>query len=217
MVALDAWQTLPAIERTQIRQDTESWGRTIGGIRNGTNGGSGQQHAVPESSTLDIKGKTNPGGTQTQDLKGIELRPQREKQHTRGFSEYLFTRKTAHLISLLKDLKPNLQRIEGAGIMVAFRRSLEEIWHVAGQLPREKVLVVSAVEEAVRSTKWRELSVGQVDVLQRVLSNVSTPVEISRQEVSRAFRAINRSRIDVFPSALVDEEDEDGLQVDAAE
>lgn len=101
--------------------------------------------------------------------------------------------------------------------MTIFRRSLEEIWHVAGRLPREKVLVVSAVEEAVRNTKWRELSVGQVDVLQRVLSNTSISAELSMLEVSRAFRAINRSRIDVFPSALVDEEEDDESEADADE
>jgi hypothetical protein len=217
MVGLDTWQTPPAIEQKIAREDREQWGGTTGGIRNGAET---RQEDEIESSTLSIQGKTSADVkmvTQTKEVKSAEDRPRREGEHTTEFSEYLFNRKTAEMISLLNDLKPNLQQIEGAGIMTVFRRSLEEIWHVAGRLPTEKVLVVSAVEEAVRNKKWRELSVGQVDVLQRVLSNVSTPVEISRLEVSRAFRAINRSRIDVFPSALVEEEQDDELEPDAAE
>ena len=217
MVGLDAWQTPPAIERKITREDRERWGGTTGGIRNKTET---RPEDEIESSTLSIQGKTSAGGkmaTHPEGTKSAEDRPRREGQHTIEFSEYLFNRKTAELISLLDDLKPNLQQLEGAGIMTVFRRSLEEIWHVAGSLPREKVIVVSAIEEAVRNTKWRELSVGQVDVLQRVLSNVSTPAEISRREVSAAFRAINRSRIDVFPSALVEEEEDNNeLEADAA-
>lgn len=214
---LDVWQTPPAIERKTPRQDRDQWGGTIGGIRNGIET---RQEDESESSTRSIQGQTGAGGKMTSQkewVKPAEDEPRREGQHTTEFSEYLFNRKTAELISLLDELKPNLQQLEGAGIMTVFRRSLGEIWHVAGRLPREKVLIVSAVEEAVRNKKWRELSVGQINVLQRVLLNVSNPAEISHVEMSRTLRAINRSRIDVFPSALVEEEEDDELDTNADE
>jgi hypothetical protein len=142
-------------------------------------------------------------------LKVSEDRPQREKPHTPAFSEYQFGRKTAELIAHLNKLKQNLQNPEGAAIMSLFRSSLEQIWHVAGTLPREKIIILSAVEEAVRNKKWRELTIGQVDVLQHVLSNVNIAAEISKSELDRVFSAIHRSQIDIYPSAAEDFDDEE--------
>ncbi len=217
MVGLGAmWQTPPAFEQNIPDQNRGLRRDVTGETQNETKGGFRQADEV-ESSTLMVSGNTTPGAKVAvgeKDVTALVSTLVRGKAHTAAFSEYLFKRKTVELISLLNDLKSNLQQIEGAGIMVAFRRSLEEIWHVAGQLPKEKIVVVSAVEEAVRSTKWRELSIGQVEVLQGILSRVITSEELSNQDVSKAFRAINRSRIDVFPSALADEEEDDEIAAD---
>jgi hypothetical protein len=211
MVGLDTLSTPPAIEQTIPRDDTH-WARgTVGALLSKKTNGETREDEEVESTVFRLHGTTSAGMKRAVDSKSVaapENTP-REKVRTAAFSEYLFNRRTGELVSLLDDLKPNLHRIEGAGIMVAFRRLLEQIWHVAGRLPKEKVLIVSAVEEAVRNTKWRELSVGQVDVLQRVLSNVNTPADVSRAEMARAFRALNKSRIDVFPSALIEEEDDE--------
>jgi hypothetical protein len=170
-----------------------------------------QEEEEIKSSSLAMEGRTSIAGIVAVELQGVksaEVRVQREKPHTIAFSEYLFKRKTADLISLLNDLKPNLQKAEGAAIMTSFRSSLNEIWRVAGRLPREKIIVVSAVEEAVRNRKWRELSVGQVEVLERVLSNVNTVTNGSKADLDKAFGAIHGSQIDIYPSAAEDFDDE---------
>lgn len=164
-----------------------------------------------ESSSVAIEGGTriNVGVVTEQAVKQAEDWLPREKPHTRAFSEYHFGRKTAELVAHLTKLKQNLQNPEGAAIMTLFRSSLEQIWHVAGTLPREKIIIVSAVEEAVRDKKWRELSIGQVEVLQRVLSNVNIGAEISKSELDKAFSAIHRSQIDIYPSAAEDFDDDE--------
>lgn len=164
-----------------------------------------------ESSSRAIEGGTriSLGVDTEQAVKPAEDRIPREKPHTPAFSEYHFRRKTAELIAHLNKLRNNLLNPEGAAIMTSFRRSLEQIWHVAGALPREKIIIVSAVEEEVRNKKWRELTIGQVDVLEHVLSNVNIGAEHSTNELSRAFSAIHRSQIDFYPSAAEDFDDEE--------
>lgn len=166
-----------------------------------------------ESEEITSSSQTPQGGTRADAVvvpeplvaKATENGYRRGNQNTAAFSEFLFRRKAAEMITLLDKLKPNLQKPDGAVIMTFFRRSLEEIWNVAGNLPREKVIVVSAVEEAVRNTKWRELSIGQVDVLRRVLTDFDGIADLDR-----AFRAIQRSQVDIYPSAADDFDEEAG-------
>lgn len=208
-------QYLPAIEERITRKESEWQGPTVGlptrRIFKGSNdktshvaGGSPEQEEEIKSSTVNVEGRTSSAGNgvvESQGVKAAEDRPHLEKQHTVAFSEYLFTRKTVELVALLTELKANLQKAEGAAIMTSFRRSLEEIWNVAGRLPKEKILIVSAVEEAVRNKKWRELSVGQVEVVQRLLTDVNTVADGSKADLDKAFRAIHKSQIDIYPCA----------------
>src|SRR5688500_10835835 len=104
-----AWQTPPtppAIERRITGQDREQWGDKTGGIDSAME----IREDESKSSTLTVLGSTGAGGKmgiQTERVKSAEDRPGREGQHTAEFSEYLFNHKTAELISLLNDLKPN--------------------------------------------------------------------------------------------------------------
>jgi hypothetical protein len=196
-LALDAWQTPPAIER-KLPDGPREWG--------------GEQGETESSSTLIIYGKTGTSGemaTETPAVKAAEKTARRNEQHTEAFSEYIYNRKTSELVSLLSALKPNLQKPDGAAIMNSFRSSLAEIWHVAGPLPKEKLVVVSIVEEAVRNRKWRELSITQVDVLQRVLSKASGSTELSKSDLDKIFGAIHGSEIDIYPSAAEDFDDDE--------
>ena len=143
--------------------------------------------------------------TSEPDLRLVETTPKREAPHTLGFSHFVFRRKTAEMASLLESLKDNLDKPEGAQIMTGFRRSLEQLWRVAGPLPKEHLLAVSAVEEGVRNTKWRDLSIGQVISLQQILTRVSS---LDAQGfLDQTFRVLHRSRIDIYPSSTVDEDD----------
>ncbi len=212
MVGLGAsQQTPPAIETTLISQDNLWSLGTTGGISNGHKGELRQRNDI-ECSTLAMRGRTgidreNP--TVQLGVKSEDRSHASETKSTPAFSDFLFRRKIAELISLLNELKRNLTSPDGARIMTSFRSSLEQIWHVAGALPREKLIIVSAVEEAVRNRKWRELTIGQVDVLIRVLSNVNSGAEISSKELDRAFLAIHRSQIDIYPSAGEDFDDDE--------
>jgi hypothetical protein len=178
-------QNPPALEQTVGADWADA--RTIGTQRpmplqgNGgtSHSGDGSDESKDEvkNSSLSVPGRTHGGGTVVSERDNIRIGETADsgaKHFTVGYSEFVFKRKTAELVSLLNDLKPNLQVAEGAAIMTSFRNSLEQIWTVAGPLPREKVIVVSAVEESVRNTKWRELSVGQIDVLQRLLTDETT-------------------------------------------
>ena len=142
MVGFDAWQqTPPAIERQIPRPNPNNdwWGDKTGGTRNGNTIETRHEDEVV-SNTLTIRGETRPSrkiATENRDVKAEFQSREPQKQHTTAFSEFLFHRKTVELVNLLNRLKQNLQNPEGAAIMTLFRSSIEQIWHVAGTLPRE--------------------------------------------------------------------------------
>ena len=124
------------------------------------------------------------------------------------FAEFTIRRNVKIMSSLLGKLRANLDNPEGAAIMVSFREKLSAAWKVKDSLPEERVFLLSAVDEVVREKKWRELTPGQVDVLSDILNSISDRALLAKRMVA-AFKAIHKSGIDIYPSSLISEEDEE--------
>jgi len=71
-------------------------------------------------------------------------------------------------------------------------------------LPQEKVLFLSALEETVRAKRWRDLATGQVQILEQVIKQT----ESGTLNLAGALRTLHRNFIDIYPSASIDESDE---------
>ncbi len=125
-----------------------------------------------------------------------------------AFAEFTIRRNVAAMTGLLDMLKANLDKPEGAAIMVSFRQKLADAWKIKDSLPKERVLLLSAVDEVVRDKKWRELTPNQVEVLNRILHDVGDPT-LTPKRMTAAFRLIHKSDVDIYPSSTV-AEDEDG-------
>jgi hypothetical protein len=123
---------------------------------------------------------------------------------SRQYAELVFQRNVREMPSLLDQLKTNLQNPEGAKFMQWFREKLHRIWEVADSLPKEKVLFLSALEEAIRAKRWRDLETGQVQILEQVIKQT----ESGTVNLTGALRTLHRNFIDIYPSASIDENDE---------
>src|SRR4030042_2451452 len=123
---------------------------------------------------------------------------------SRQYAELVFQRSMREIPSLLEQLKVNLQNPEGAKFMQWFREKLHRVWEVADALPKEKVLFLSVLEEAVRAKKWRDLAAGQVQVLEQVIKQT----ENGTLNLAGALSTLHHNFIDIYPSASIDESDE---------
>ncbi|MEW6584965.1 MAG: hypothetical protein AB1442_05060 [Nitrospirota bacterium] len=123
---------------------------------------------------------------------------------SRQYAELVFQRNMKEIPSLLEQLKANLQNPEGAKFMQWFREKLHRVWEVADALPKEKVLFLSALEETVRAKRWRDLAAGQVHILEQVVKQT----ESGTLNLTGALRTLHRNFIDIYPSASIDENDE---------
>src|SRR4030042_2260438 len=123
---------------------------------------------------------------------------------SRQYAELVFQRNMKEIPSLLEQLKANLQNPEGAKFMQWFREKLHRVWEVADALPKEKVLFLSALEETVRAKRWRDLATGQVQILEQVIKQT----ESGTLNLNGALRTLHRNFIDIYPSASIDESDE---------
>ena len=123
---------------------------------------------------------------------------------SRQYAELVFQRNMKEIPSLLEQLKANLQNPEGAKFMQWFREKLHRVWEVADALPKEKVLFLSVLEEAVRAKRWRDLETGQVQILEQVIKQT----ESGTLNLTGALRTLHRNFIDIYPSASIDESDE---------
>lgn len=124
---------------------------------------------------------------------------------SRQYSDLVFQSTMREIPPLLEQLKANLQNPEGAKFMQWFREKIRRIWEVADSLPKEKVLFLSALEEAIRPKRWRDLEAGQVQILEQVIKQT----ECGTLNLASALRTLHRNFIDIYPSASIDESDED--------
>jgi hypothetical protein len=123
---------------------------------------------------------------------------------TRQYAELVFQRNMREIPSLLEQVRVNIQNPEGAKFMQWFREKLCRVWEVADALPKEKVLFLSALEETVRAKRWRDLATGQVQILEQVIKQT----ESGTLNLAGALRTLHRNFIDIYPSASIDESDE---------
>ena len=156
--------------------------------------------ALYKGLTPQIKEKDNGGASQVIDVTGTKY----TEKPSRQYAEVLFQRNMAEIPSLLEQLKSNLENAEGAKFMQSFREKLNRVWEVEDALPKEKVLFLSAVEEAVRGKRWRDLTTGQVQILEEVIKQT----ESGPWNLAGALRTLHSSFIDIYPSASIDESDE---------
>lgn len=128
---------------------------------------------------------------------------------SRAFAEFTLRRNVKEMLGLLGELKLNLDRPEGAASMIKFRQRLNEAWKVRDSLAKEVLLLLSAIEEVIRGKKWRELTTGQIEVLERIVQEAGE-VRLTRKRMAEVFRAIHKSGIDIYPASAVDEDDDEG-------
>ena len=124
---------------------------------------------------------------------------------SKAYAELILIRNTRVMISLLGELQGKLDHPDGARCMTLFREALESAWKVRDGFSREKVLVLSAVEDSVRGRKWREFKQQQILGLKQTLEDLEGKV-FGDQEMDRGFRTLHVSGLDVYPSSSTDEE-----------
>lgn len=153
---------------------------------------------------------TTSPGSRTLELLGEKPEtfvPSELERPSRAFAEFTTQRNLKKMLGLLGELKLNLDKPEGARTMAGFRQRLADAWSVRSGLPKERVLLLSAVEEVVRGKKWRDLSSAQIDVLERLLRQAGD-VTLTAKKMAEAFRAIHKSQMNLYPAASVDEDDD---------
>lgn len=150
--------------------------------------------------TPPIQEKGNGGASQVIDVTASRY----AEKPSRQYAELVFQRGMREIPSLLEQLKGNLQNPEGAKFMQWFREKLHGIWEVADGLPKEKLLFLSILEETVRAKRWRDLATGQVQILEQVIKQT----ESGTLNLSGALRTLHRNFIDIYPSASIDESNE---------
>lgn len=157
------------------------------------------------------------------DLTGSEREPKREllaqkreildlaeaEKPSRAFAEFTIRRNVKEMLGLLGELKLNLDKPEGAVAMGRFRQNLTEAWKVKDPLPKERILLLSAVEEVIRGRKWRELTTGQIEVLERIVWQAGYET-LTPKRMAEVFRTIHKSGMDIYPASAVDEDDDEG-------
>jgi len=151
--------------------------------------------------TPPIQEKGNGGASQVIDVTASKY----VEKPSRQYAELVFQRNMREIPLLLEQLKANLQNPEGAKFMQWFREKLHRVWEVVDGLPKEKVLLLSAIEETVRAKRWRDLATGQIQILEQVIKQT----ENGTLSLAGALRTLHRNFIDIYPSASIDESDED--------
>jgi hypothetical protein len=154
---------------------------------------------IPQSSTEPIKEGGN-GASHVVDIAG----PIYTEKKSRQYAELVFEHSIKEIPSLLDELRVNLENPEGAKFMQGFRERLHRIWEVADALPKEKILFLSALEETVRGKRWRDLTAWQVQVLEQIIKQT----ENGTVNLASALGTLHRNFIDIYPSASIDESDE---------
>jgi hypothetical protein len=124
------------------------------------------------------------------------------EQPSQQYADFLFRKNLREILPLLNQLKPNLNNPEGAKFMHGFREKLYEVWTVAESLPKERKILISTLEEAIRGKRWRDLTTGQVQVLEQIVDQT----ESGKLPLAVAFKALHKSFIDIYPSATIDED-----------
>lgn len=127
---------------------------------------------------------------------------------SRAYAEFKVQNNANEMVSLLKKIGDNLDNAQGAAYMVGFRQHLDDMWKFESSLPKERVILFSAVEEVVRGKKWRELNKKQITVLIHIVEQVSDKT-LTDKKMSQALALIQNSSMDIYPSSKVDDQIED--------
>jgi hypothetical protein len=154
--------------------------------------------------TEPIKGQLDKISTETLN----EVVSERTEQPSRQYAELMFLKNFESMGSLLQQVGENLNNPDGAKFMSWFRDKLQEIWAITDSLSKDKVILISALEEAIRGKRWRDLTIGQI----RVLGQIIKQTENGTLKLTNAFTILHQNFIEISPSAIVDEEDDEGEQ-----
>lgn len=91
--------------------------------------------------------------------------------------------------------------------MTGFREQITKAWEIKDALPKERVLLVSTLEEAIRGKKWRDLTIEQIEQLKNIIEQTGD-LSLNQKKMAELFRALHKSGIDIYPAATVDEDDD---------
>ena len=139
-------------------------------------------------------------GAQTQII--IRTIAQTSEPPSPQYADFLFRKNLREILPLLDQLKPNLNSPDGAKFMHGFREKLHEVWSVADSLPKERKILISTLEEAIRGKRWRDITTRQVQVLEQIIDKT----ESGKLSLTAAFKVLHKSFIDIYPSATIDED-----------
>lgn len=149
-----------------------------------------------------------PGTPQEQEGSHLTIRASERKEPSRAFARVVLEKNAKKMLTLLQELKGNLDRPEGATLMVQFRGILANCWELRNAFPETTVFMLTTLEDAIRGKKWRQFTIGQIDTLEHVVGQLET-IPSKHSELSKVFRMIRKSDIDTYPSAEIDEADDD--------
>ncbi|MBI5746680.1 MAG: hypothetical protein HZA13_06745 [Nitrospirae bacterium] len=124
-----------------------------------------------------------------------------------AFAEFILRKNLKMMLLLLEKLKDNLGKLEGAAFMTGFREQITKAWEIKDALPKERVLLVSTLEEAIRGKKWRDLTIEQIEQLKNIIEQTGD-LSLNQKKMAELFRALHKSGIDIYPAATVDEDDD---------
>lgn len=127
-----------------------------------------------------------------------------DEKPSRAYAELIVRKKTTEMFALLVKLNSNLETPEGARYMTTFRNILSVLWGLKDSLSKEKVVLISAVEEVIRGKKWRELTAVQIETLKNTVHQVGGIV--NSKALSESLRTIHRSGMDIFPDFEIDDD-----------
>jgi len=137
-----------------------------------------------------------------------ERYPPSEKRHSVAYAEFAVHHGLGELRRYLEKLESAGASPEGAGWMGMFRDTLSALQDFLPSIGRERAIVISAIEETVRGMKWRELGSDHIRRLRTILNKASEPL-MGIREMGDAITSIHASGLDIYPSALIDEDEDE--------
>jgi len=120
------------------------------------------------------------------------------------YANFILNRNLTKMLDYLIDLKNDLESPAGAVSMTYFRDKLKETWAVKESLPRDKVLTIVAIEEAIKGRRWRDLNLAQINTLEKIIQNLLK----NTSSLKSVLSSIHSSGIEIYPSAEIDDEEE---------
>lgn len=96
--------------------------------------------------------------------------------------------------------------------MTRLREQITKAWESRDALPKERVLLISALEEAIRGEKWRDLTLEQIEQLKNITEQ-TLDLSLNQKKMSELlmadiFRALHKSGIDIYPAATVEDDND---------